>query len=114
MQLLLFLIAGVLISCRQKQRSDQTNGNDDLWDRNAKAYLQTRLQMGASTNAIIERFGVPINQYETATHELSLYFYFSRNDHEANRAGVGGFVGFFTNNQLERWEPVYRGSGPTR
>ena len=82
-------------------------GSVDL-EVNAKNYLQPMLHIGDSSTNVMARFGLPISQYETGMHELCMYFMFSDTNHAATLAGVGGFTGFFTNNQLSHWEPIYK------
>jgi hypothetical protein len=98
-------MASILLSCRQ--RSDQAPLTTQQIDQKARGYLQPLLQSGDSTTNIIARFGAPFYQYETGMHEKAMYFDFPDNDHAALAAGVGGFTGFFTNNQLAHWEPIY-------
>ena len=77
-------------------------------EQKAREYLQPLLHIGDTTNSLIARFGAPFYQYETGEHELAMYFYFPDQDHAALAAGVGGFTGFFTNNQLSYWDPIYQ------
>jgi hypothetical protein len=102
---LLALMATMLLSCRRQ--SEQAPLTADEIKQKARGYLQPLLQSGESTTNIIAKFGPPFYQYETGMHELAMYFHFSGHDHAALAAGVGGFTGFFTNNQLESWEPIY-------
>ncbi|MEI8291020.1 MAG: hypothetical protein WCH99_16265 [Verrucomicrobiota bacterium] len=77
----------------------------------ASNYLRPLLHIGESTTNIINRFGVPTSQHETAAHKLIMDFYFSPDISKTNmalKAGVGGVVCVFTNNCLSDWAPVYR------
>ncbi len=93
----------IFASCRQKTKEEVKSIDLNVSARN---YLQPMLQIGDYSTNIIARFGLPIRQYETGTHELCMYFLFSDTNHAAT--GVGGFAGFFTNNQLAHWEPIYK------
>ena len=104
----IILLVTVLSSCRPKTGNDgQTNKANEV-EQKARNYLQPLLQIGDSQTNIIKRFGFPTYQYEAQNHESRMYFYFSDTNVEALAKGVGGFTGFFTGNQLTRWEPIYR------
>jgi hypothetical protein len=76
-------------------------------ERKAREYLQPLLHIGEPLTNIIARFGPPIDKSETPAKELVLYFMFRDNEEKAIAAEVGGFTGFFTNNVLTSWEPIY-------
>ena len=78
----------------------------DQIEQKARAFLQPYLQLGDSSNNFIARFGSPVYSYET-NQKSFLYFNFPLSDHKAMAAGIGGFMGIFTNNQLVHWEPTY-------
>jgi hypothetical protein len=66
------------------------------------------LRPGDSLTNIIARFGPPVYRHETGMHELRMDFYFFDTNRVAAAAAVGGFTGFFTNNQLSDWLPIYQ------
>ena len=101
---LLTVVATLSFSCRQADQAPLTSAQIE---QKARAYLQPLLHSGDSTTNIIAKFGPPFYQYETGMHELAMYFDFHHTNQAALAAGVCGFTGFFTNNQLESWDPGY-------
>lgn len=97
----------MLIGCRPQAKNEDKVGANEI-EQTARSYLQPKLSNGESTTNIIAKFGKPFYQYETKSGELCMYFRFDEENKAALAAGVGGFTGFFTNNHLSHWVPIYR------
>ena len=77
-------------------------------EQKARIAIQPMLRIGESTTNIISQFGSPIDTCELNSGELRLDFVFSsRNTKLFQANGVHGFVAWFTNNQLVRWDPIF-------
>jgi hypothetical protein len=100
---LLISLATALVSCGR-----QSEATADGSEQRARRYLEPQLHIGDTTTNLITKFGKPLRQDETGNHELVMDFFFPDTDQAALAAGVGGFTGFFTNNMLAHWEPIYR------
>jgi len=100
---LLVSLSTALVSCGRHREVTA-----DGLEQRARQYLEPQLHIGDTTTNLITKFGKPLRQDETQTHELVMYFFFPDTDRAALAAGVGGFTGFFTNNVLAHWEPIYR------
>ena len=101
-----FLIA--MTSCGKKPVDDSYKKKYSDVEQEARKSLQPLLHSGESITNLISRFGSPINKSELANGELTLDFLFSSEQEKSiQSANVHGFVGWFTNNQLIRWEPIF-------
>jgi hypothetical protein len=109
--LLVILLTMMSLSCHRGEQSHSEAENNET-EQKARAFLQPMLHVGDSPTNLIARFGPPVYQYETQTHELSMSFSFSTEKQTALAAGVGGFTAFFTANQLTHWDPIYESENP--
>ena len=77
-------------------------------EQKARIAIQPMLRIGETTTNIISQFGSPIDTCELKSGELRLDFVFSSSKERSFKAvGVHGFVAWFTNNQLVRWDPIF-------
>jgi hypothetical protein len=110
-RLLIIVFPFVFLACDSCKRTHedpkkQFRSESEI-QQGARNLLRSRLTFDEPKSNVIASFGAPRSQYEAANHELRLYYYFADNDMEAITNGLGGFVGFFNNDLLTRYEPIY-------
>ena len=104
----IFAVLVIMTSCGQKQIDTPYKEKYLNAEQAAKKSLQPMLHIGESTTNLISRFGAPIDKSELKSGELTLDFAFSLKQEQFFQVkNVHGFVAWFTNNQLVRWEPIF-------
>jgi hypothetical protein len=98
----------MITSCGKKQIDTSYKTKYLNTEQAARMSLQPMLHIGESTTNLISRFGLPINKTELESGELSFDFAFSLKQEQLFQVkNVHGFIAWFTNNQLVRWDPIF-------